>query len=365
MTITLTNQSTQEIQDKVIEIAAHKYAIDEKVLAGLIRAGSSVVALDDEGNLESMLVGALSLGEKTLVSTMHVIALHSTDVKKAKKFAAAFEGTAGKLLFSRQCMKYMGVPCDKDSDWYSAVVEEVECEEEDTTPAYPSALMQRLMYSDEFKVLKARIDGIATSAEKLSDTRDEYYPENIYKAIEELSDYGLVEYYPGVYSMSVLSEQYVRNLRRFSAEYEYKVNEEEISYAQIPEAVVRDNDPVLANKLESMFYDAVGNMAGLLYGIEPTLNVVQFAKYTPETTEKGNWHLDEDSEVSFVISLGDSHKGGGTVIKPYGSTREVKIPQLPAGHALMFNGKMYQHKGLPVTEGERDLLVFWSDTRGA
>jgi hypothetical protein len=189
-----------------------------------------------------------------------------------------------------------------------------------------------------------------------------YYDDSMYKRIESFIAEGLTEHMTGVYSFPLLSKEYCQKLLNEFTEAEYLPNLEEPYAAQIPEVVLRERTPDLFDVIEEMFMDVVCKLSLVLYGVEPsTLHTAQLAKYDVGNTSMGNWHIDQDSDVTLTIALSDSHEGGGTVIKPYGSLQEVVVPQLPVGYGLLFRGKNYLHKGLPVTKGTRNLLVFWSE----
>jgi predicted 2-oxoglutarate/Fe(II)-dependent dioxygenase YbiX len=82
---------------------------------------------------------------------------------------------------------------------------------------------------------------------------------------------------------------------------------------------------------------------------------VQIANYNLKDKQQGAWHHDESADISVVIPLntGD-YKGGGTEFHNHGV-----LSPLPSGHALIFPSFTNLHRGLPVEEGDRYLLVFW------
>ena len=55
-----------------------------------------------------------------------------------------------------------------------------------------------------------------------------------------------------------------------------------------------------------------------------------------------------------VVPLNEDFDGGGTAFAGRGTV----APQ-PAGTGLIFPSFTHLHKGLPVTSGDRYLLVFW------
>ncbi|WPK27820.1 hypothetical protein [Pseudomonas phage phiPstE] len=62
--------------------------------------------------------------------------------------------------------------------------------------------------------------------------------------------------------------------------------------------------------------------------------------------------------------MGDhSLKGGGTMVYRGPFAPAVEVPQNETGWAMLFCGKTTQHYGIPVIEGERNLLVHWSEIK--
>lgn len=168
----------------------------------------------------------------------------------------------------------------------------------------------------------------------------------------------------GVYSFPFLKPEYIDDLLNEVAAMSFEVNAEEDALVQIPEITLQDNCPRLHDCLHSLFQYAVKPLAAILYGLEPKfMQSIQFAQYTPENTAHGHWHHDNDSDITLVVALTDHHVGGGTMVKPQGLGEAFEVPQLPVGHAMLFQGSRMLHYGLPVTEGARNLLVFWSTLR--
>ena len=186
---------------------------------------------------------------------------------------------------------------------------------------------------------------------------------------KSVTEYGLklgdgFEGRTGVYSFPFLRHEYVEDLLNEVAAMSFAVNPDEEALVQIPEITLQDNCPSLHQCLHSLFLHVVKPLAAVLYGLEPKfMQSIQFAQYTPENTAHGHWHHDEDSDITLVVALTDHHKGGGTMVKPQGLGEAFMVPQLPVGHAMLFQGSRFLHYGLPVTEGARNLLVFWSTLR--
>lgn len=142
----------------------------------------------------------------------------------------------------------------------------------------------------------------------------------------------------------------------------HRPNPEEGSPYQIPEIVVKHVAPELHDKLAELIpYLNIWFM--LIYQVTPqSISSIQFAKYEPTGTAHGNWHHDRDSDFTAVVSLAPQLcKGGGTDIR-LNAVEHVSVDPLPAGYALVLNGKQILHRGRSVTEGVRHLLVYWLDS---
>ena len=69
---------------------------------------------------------------------------------------------------------------------------------------------------------------------------------------------------------------------------------------------------------------------------------------------QGSWHHDHSADITMVVPLNTGeYDGGGTEFWKKDSK------PLPIGTALFFPSFHNLHRGLPVTSGDRYLLVFW------
>lgn len=173
----------------------------------------------------------------------------------------------------------------------------------------------------------------------------------------------LTKYPNGVYTFPFYSAEHCAALMRELNELSYDVNNEEPHEAQIRECVLQHESVPLYNCAEVMWRAVCPALAFILWNVEPeTVASIQAAKYTPETTAGTDWHTDAESDVTLVVALTDTHGGGGTGVKPgMFSGDAFEVPSLPVGHAMFFLGRTTLHKGLPVTSGERNLLVHWTN----
>lgn len=150
---------------------------------------------------------------------------------------------------------------------------------------------------------------------------------------------------------------------RLGEEHGHQPNPEEDSPYQIPELVLKHLDPVLYEHCAELV-EVLKVWFLMIYHVAPnSISSIQFAKYEPNGTDHGNWHHDRDSDFTAVVSLApELFEGGGTDIR-LNPVEYHSVPPLPAGYALIMNGKQIQHRGRAVTAGVRHLLVFWLDSR--
>lgn len=257
------------------------------------------------------------------------------------------------VVYSDSAKDYLGmrgIVVDKKVKTWE--VENKKLLEDDKTYRYAREYLRNIRITEDlFDMINA-----------LGDRRMKYYTESESTKVGRYLSECLTKHADGVYSFKLLNEEFCKELLEEVSRVDYHVNEDEPYAAQIPEVVLRDKIPELYEAMEKMFFEVVNPLSTIVYGVAPeTLNTAQVAKYDAGNTSMGNWHIDRDSDVTLTVALSDTHKGGGTVIKMYGDGEEVVVPQLPIGHALLFRGKNYMHKGLPVTEGTRNLMVFWSE----
>lgn len=169
---------------------------------------------------------------------------------------------------------------------------------------------------------------------------------------------------PGVYSVAYLHPRYCADILHEVLKFKHEPNLEEPLEAQIPEVVFQNDHKVLYEVFRSFWADAGIPLAKVLFNLEPDiLTSVQAAMYAPSETPRGHWHTDRDSDVTLVVALNDDHSGGGTMVHQGPFAMPIEVPQNLPGWAMFFKGKTTLHYGLPVTEGERHLLVHWSEIK--
>ena len=154
----------------------------------------------------------------------------------------------------------------------------------------------------------------------------------------------------------------LQTAQKMGEKHGFTPNHEEAESEQIPEIVVKHYD-------ESAYGELVGSIEYmnvwflLIYHTIPkSVSSIQFTKYEPSETPRGNWHHDLDSDFTAVVSLApELFEGGGTDLR-LTPTSYFSLDKLPKGYALLFNGKQIQHRGRAVTSGVRHLLTFWLDS---
>jgi len=175
----------------------------------------------------------------------------------------------------------------------------------------------------------------------------------------ELGALPIVQWGPMIFSAPVLYEGECEIFLRRSLDMEFSPNKQEGKDYQIDECVFsHELHGICAFIMEKRIAPLFQLMTGQVPEI---ISSIQLARYTPESTAKTGWHVDRDSELSCIISLGpERHVGGGTLLRPYGPAGEtLYVPPLPKGHGLFFNGRFVHHRGAEVLSGERLLLVYW------
>lgn len=168
------------------------------------------------------------------------------------------------------------------------------------------------------------------------------------------------------YTVPFLSPDYADSLQAevYSAPTGFTPNPLEDKAYQIPEWTTQDQCPQLFRALRELHDAALAPVWMLIQGrTADVYNTIQFAQYNPKGTSHGNWHHDEDSDQTTVVSLNpEQFSGGGTQLRT-SATTYADVPPLGKGHALLFSGKTVLHRGLNVNAGTRNILVYWCEYR--
>lgn len=178
------------------------------------------------------------------------------------------------------------------------------------------------------------------------------------KAIEEC----VVCHAVGVYSVAYFAPWFCKDIIQEVSKFTYTANLEEVQEAQIPEVVLQNECKAFYEVFRSFWHDLGVIYSKILLALDPQiLTTVQAALYRPSETPRGHWHVDQDSDVTLVVALNEDLTGGGTMVYRGPFVSPVEVEQNLPGWGMLFCGKTNLHYGLPVTSGERHLLVHWSE----
>lgn len=325
------------------------YGVRKDIIESIISSNTALV-LDNEGKIEGCAAMAVSLSPKTLAPVVRCFLIYCDSVEHTKTLLEGIRSMYSNVALSRDCMRYCKLNLKGDGNWYSYKIEYA------NKLCSNRSVISAVNYSQEH----LNIFNVVDKATSCSSNNGTSYFGNNLNEIKKLESM-ITDYGSGVYSFPVLSNAMVRKILAFEKNAEYKVNDSEVYDVQIPEILLEETNRDLYVLLSNMFATSICPIAKSLYMYNITsLTSIQLAKYEPHNVSAGNWHFDEDSNVTLVINLSKDVVCEGTVIKPFGSKEEIIIPVLPVGHGLLFRGSVFQHKGLEVEKGARKILVFWS-----
>lgn len=184
-----------------------------------------------------------------------------------------------------------------------------------------------------------------------------------YELLEEMSGSCIDAMGGFVYRLPVLSPDNCDAIAQAAASYDFTPNLQEQPDYRINEAMLEVVDKGLYDLLTEHMMPLL-NAYCLIINSCPITKVesLQIAKYNPTETAGTGWHHDKVSDFTCVVSLNpDDFEGGGTGVR-LAPNLSVDVAPLQKGYGLIFNGRSVQHRGLPVTAGERLLLVCWCST---
>jgi len=164
---------------------------------------------------------------------------------------------------------------------------------------------------------------------------------------------------PGVYSFPLLKPDVCEALLAEVKHWRFSPNPAEAPEHQMQEAVLSQVCPPLFKAMKYLSECVLHPVFTLLYGVQPEVyRSIQLAKYRPGGDSMTAWHLDQDSELTCTVALSSTehYKGGGLQVFP-----GIDCGRSSQGYASMFRGATYTHRSNPVLEGERALLVYWTD----
>lgn len=341
-----------------LDIPNLKYHIQESVLEALISSKSTIALVDDKDKILACALGMTTIDIDEGGTLFKCIMIAGTLVH-SQTLVGELSTMFATIALTKDCMKHVKGDMDTDREWYVPKItfEANECGILTGNAFHPA------LFSREGRLANKYIKDLHKEIEAADRPLLTYYTEEESQKIAILENEFLTKHTEGAYTVPFMSQTMLNKILKYEAKTEYKVNDDEKYSVQIPEIVLGDRNPKLYELCQDLFIDMIIPLAQILYMHEVTaVNSIQLAKYTADAEiAGGNWHADEDSTVTLVVNLTKIKAGGGTILKPYGSGKEVIVPPLEPGEGFLFRGKYTQHKGLPVTEGDRKLLVFWTE----
>ena len=166
--------------------------------------------------------------------------------------------------------------------------------------------------------------------------------------------------FPDVYTIPIFRRSWCKmmcqEIDHMKKEFGFESNSSEDDMRQIPEIILKERCPELYTNMWFVVRNVIDPIIMSLWQRScPDPASIQIANYNLAETEMGHWHHDESSDISVVVPLNTgSYAGGGTEFHNFG-----KLKPLPNGHGLIFPSFTHNHRGLPVSKGDRYLLVFW------
>lgn len=338
--------SNEYIKDLLVKFAPME--LSEDVINSLISV-NQVVHITENDTIVGTVACTLGLSECGTIGK--VMGIWFLDNKYKEKVLIAIQNMLGQVLYSPLCMVYLGYK--PEYMW-----QEIVCTEKKVKT---QVFIDSSVLNYKFTQIRGNALSVATELENADRTRELFLTDKMKDGYNKMYAKGLEKVYEGVYTFPFLSKRFCRKLIEKVDKYEYAINEQEDALYQMPEIVLQEKDTELYKQLSEIYYESIDPIAKSMYGVcADEIRSIQLAKYSENGIAKGNWHYDQDSDITVVVSLSDDYEGGGTMIKPYGDTKEIMIPKLPVGHAVLFRGSHLMHKGLQVTKGSRDILVFWT-----
>ena len=170
----------------------------------------------------------------------------------------------------------------------------------------------------------------------------------------------VTEVLPDVFTMPLFTPEFcdmmMDEIKHIEEYLGFDPNPEEDYLRQIPEVTLHDNCPPLFDNLWSVVLNHLNPAFMALWqrhSVRP--GSIQLANYNIAEKRQGAWHHDTSADISVVVPLNSgAYEGGGTEFH-----RKGIVEPLPSGTALMFPSFSHMHRGLPVKDGDRYLLVFW------
>lgn len=342
--------SPNEIDKKIILAeTTEMYALKEETIVAAIDLGGALVVKSSDGTLQAYVVFTMCLDEERLETRAMVVGLGYTDVYAIKMLVRKLRTSFNSVIYSLDTLNRMGLD---GTDVWNYIPSNVE--------KYDVDFDESKVFSNSFRKILTDSRKFDREFSKLKGNRDKYIPTkcgehqvSVVSSIKNISNVA--------YVANMLNKEYCSSLVDKLKEHEFTVNAEEDEYYQIPEVVIKYSDSDLFLELEYAFNNYIAKyLQTIRFKKEFNINSIQFAKYSATgDISKGNWHYDEDSDSTVVIYLNDDYEGGGTQFKTEADDGIVTVDKFEVGDSVFFNGRVVPHRGLPVTKGDRYILVFW------
>ena len=330
--------------------AENGFGLEDDVVEVLVKRRGCLVVKSTKCTLEAYVLFSMSICESTTKPIAYVVAIGYNNVYAGKMLVRHLRVSFANVGYSSACLKRIGFSIDSEWGSIPATSEHFAVS---TKPA-------DYYFNKDFLSMYEDINEFSEKFNQLLPDRDHYITKDLQSIQEDIMD-EVTEVHKGIYKTKLFSKDYCSYLVDKIKAFEFETNSEEDMYYQIPEVVIKFNDSETYLELEQLFTDYISKyMEALRFKKHFEINSIQFARYSASSEiSKGNWHYDSDSDSTVVVYLNDDYSGGGTIFKPQGTADEVAVDKFEVGDSIFFNGKTMPHKGLPVTEGDRYILVFW------
>ena len=325
------------------------FKLNIEAVRAAINIGGALVVKNSNDKLLAYVLFAIEVDSNTYKPIAYPIGLAFSDVYAIKLLVRHLRVTFSNVIYSAYCIDRLGLQYSEEWNTIGANLEWCKIDVD-----YSKC------FSETFGKIMPELSKFSREFKKLKGSRELFLPSKCTNALTNIANE--VEVIAAdIYKINMLSEKYCSELIERIKNQEFITNCEEDVLYQIPEVVVKVSDSEMYLELEELFYSYIRKyMEAFRFKKEFNINSIQFAKYSADgEIYKGNWHYDEDPDSTLVVYLNDDYEGGVTQFKPNGLSEVITVDKFNVGDSVFFNGKVTPHKGLPVTKGDRYILVFW------
>lgn len=165
-----------------------------------------------------------------------------------------------------------------------------------------------------------------------------------------------------VFRIPVLSEEACELVGRLYETYKAEPNPDEDPEYRINEILIKEENRLLDDVFTGIYAAVVIPVQILMFGIySPVIESIQLGTYVSDgsSTSSVGYHTDQDSEHTVVIELDGTtaERGASFSIFP-----GIELGIGNTGYATLFTGKTTMHRSHPISEGVRQILVYWTNT---